>query len=214
MRAAVVRLAGVALLVIVATVLWALTSAMTTVFTLAAVTYIIPGTNFAPPFCAPFCGTLVTDQQNTNLATPYVNFFVPAAQNPGNPSVVVYPRSFWPLSVGYFGAIKYDDAVQQGVNALPSPGSIQSGSVIFGYSQGANVATVYKRNFNQYWATHPGTPPQVTFVLIGNGNRPNGGALERFNGLFIPIVEFTADGATPTNTAGAAPGTAGHRAFV
>jgi hypothetical protein len=78
--------------------------------------------------------------------------------------------------------------------------------VIFGYSQGANVATQYKRSFNQYWANNPGTPPAVSFVLIGNGDRPNGGALERFNGLYIPGLDFTFSGATPTTTAGAAPG--------
>jgi PE-PPE domain len=206
MRASIVRSAAVALVAITAAVLSALTSTMTSVFTLAAATYIVGGTQFAFPFCVPFCGTLATPQQNIDLATPYVNFFVPPAQNPGNPSVVPYPASFWPISIGYFRAIKYDDAVKQGVAALPSPATIDSGSVIFGYSQGANVATVYKRNFNQYWASNPAGAPQVTFVLIGNGNRPNGGALERFNGLFIPGLEFTANGATPTTTAGAAPG--------
>jgi hypothetical protein len=40
----------------------------------------------------------------------------------------------------------------------------------------------------------------VSFVLIGNPNRPNGGILERFEGLEIPILGVTFDGATPTNT--------------
>jgi hypothetical protein len=201
-----IRSAGVALLGIVAAALSALTSTMTTVFTLAAATYIVGGTQFAPPFCVPFCGNLATPQQNIGLATPYVNFFVPSTQNPGNPSVVPYPASFWPISTGYLFAPTYNQAVADGVAALPSPATIDSGSVIFGYSQGANVATVYKRNFNQYWASNPAGAPQVTFVLIGNGNRPNGGALERFNGLYIPILNFSFNGATPTNTAGAAPG--------
>jgi hypothetical protein len=201
----IVRSVGVALLVIVAAVLLALTSTMTSVFTLAASTYIVGGTQFVVPFCLPFCGNLSTPQQNIDLATPYINgtIFNP----PGNPNVVPYPASFWPISVGYFYAPTYDDAVAQGVAALPSPGTIQSGSVIFGYSQGANVATVYKRNFNQYYANNPQqTPPPITFVLIGNGNRPNGGALERFNGLYIPGLDFSFNGATPTTTAGALPG--------
>ncbi len=201
-----IRTAGVTLLGIVAAALSALTSTMTTVFTLAAATYIVGGTQFAPPFCVPFCGTLATPQQNIDLATPYVNFFVPSTQNPGNPSVVPYPASFWPISTGFLFDPTYNQAVADGVAALPSPATIDSGSVIFGYSQGANVATVYKRNFNQYWASNPAGAPQVTFVLIGNGNRPNGGALERFNGLYIPILNFSFNGATPTNTVGAAPG--------
>jgi hypothetical protein len=204
-----IRSAGVALLGIVAAALSALTSTMTTVFTLAAATYIVGGTQFAPPFCVPFCGTLATPQQNIDLATPYVNFFVPSTQNPGNPSVVPYPASFWPISTGYLFAPTYNQAVADGVAALPppnGPNGIQPGSVIFGYSQGANVATVYKRNFNAAWASNPSGAPPITFVLIGNGNRPNGGALERFNGLYIPILNFSFNGATPTNTAGAAPG--------
>jgi len=64
-----IRSAGVALLGIVAAALSALTSTMTTVFTLAAATYIVGGTQFAPPFCVPFCGTLATPQQNIDLAT-------------------------------------------------------------------------------------------------------------------------------------------------
>jgi PE-PPE domain len=196
----VVRSAAVALLVIVAAVLLALTSTMASVFTLvAATTFVIPGTNYAKPFCQPFCGTLVTPQQNIDLAQIYVpsSLFV-------NPSYVNYPRSFWPLSVGYFDATKFDDAVKQGVAALPSPATVPSGSVIFGYSQGADVATIYKRNFNQYWASNPAGAPAISFVLIGNGNRPNGGALQRFHGLFIPIVEMSYNGSTPTNTVGTA----------
>src|ERR1700692_949370 len=80
-----IRSAGVALLGIVAAALSALTSTISRVFTPAAATYIVGGTQFAPPFCVPFCGTLATPQQNIDLATPYVNFFVPSTQNPGNP---------------------------------------------------------------------------------------------------------------------------------
>lgn len=203
---AFIRSVLVALLVVSAAVLLALTATMTSVFTLAAASnYIIGGTHYAQPFCRPFCGTLDTPQQTIDLATPYIEATV--NPNPPLPNVVVdYPASFWPVSVGYFHAMTYDDAVAVGVQKLPSPGAIDTGSVIFGYSQGANVATQYKRSFNQYWATHPGTPPAISFVLIGNGNRPNGGALERFRGLYIPIVDFTFSGATPTTTAGAAPG--------
>ncbi|OBC10283.1 hypothetical protein A5784_37150 [Mycobacterium sp. 852013-50091_SCH5140682] len=210
-----IRSVLVALLVLGAAVLLALTATMTSVFTLtAASNYIIRGTQYAQPFCRPYCGTLDTPQQNIDLATPYIT--ATKVDPPGGlPNVFVnYPASFWPVSVGYFHATTYDDAVAAGVAALPPPGPtgdpsqtpIESGSVIFGYSQGANVATQYKRSFNQYWASHPGTPPAVSFVLIGNGNRPNGGALERFRGLYIPGLDFTFSGATPTTTAGAAPG--------
>jgi hypothetical protein len=35
---------------------------------------------------------------------------------------------------------------------------------------------------------------------VGNPNRPNGGILERFHGLQIPVVGVTFNGATPTNS--------------
>jgi hypothetical protein len=42
-------------------------------------------------------------------------------------------------------------------------------------------------------------------VLLGNGDRPNGGVLARFAGLYVPVLDLTATTATPTETAGAAP---------
>jgi hypothetical protein len=43
-------------------------------------------------------------------------------------------------------------------------------------------------------------------VVIGNITRPNGGFFARIPGLHIPIIDLTLYGATPTQTAGAAPG--------
>ena len=67
--------------------------------------------------------------------------------------------------------------------------------VVFGYSQSARIASIQKANL-----AAAGSKVPVSFVLIGNPNRPNGGILERFEGLQIPIVGITFDGATPTNT--------------
>jgi hypothetical protein len=41
--------------------------------------------------------------------------------------------------------------------------------------------------------------PDVTFLLMGDGNRPNGGIFERFDGFYIPGAEVNADGAMPTD---------------
>jgi PE-PPE domain len=45
-------------------------------------------------------------------------------------------------------------------------------------------------------------PPSgsVSFVLMGNPSRPNGGIQERFVGAHIPILGVTFSGATPTNS--------------
>src|ERR1700736_2827533 len=151
-----IRLAGVAVVVVAAAVVLALTSTMTSAFMLAASTYIIKGTQFGFPFCVPSCGANSTNQQNIALATPYVSGT--PGFNPGNPVVVKYPASFWPFSVGYIFDPTYNQAVAQGVNALPPPATIQTGSVIFGYSQGAVVASEYKRNFNQYYSNPQNGP--------------------------------------------------------
>ena len=43
-------------------------------------------------------------------------------------------------------------------------------------------------------------PPEVTFLLLGSGNRPNGGFLERVDGLVIPgATGFDFNGAEPTD---------------
>jgi hypothetical protein len=67
--------------------------------------------------------------------------------------------------------------------------------IIYGYSQSAVVASEYKK-------THlDSTPRPVTYLLVSNPARPNGGILERFRGLTIPILNITTSGATPTNGA-------------
>ena len=38
-----------------------------------------------------------------------------------------------------------------------------------------------------------------TYVLVANPGRPNGGILERFNGVSVPILDITFNGATPTD---------------
>ena len=37
-------------------------------------------------------------------------------------------------------------------------------------------------------------------MLIANPNRPNGGILERFKGVYVPVLGVTGSGATPTDT--------------
>jgi PE-PPE domain-containing protein len=103
-------------------------------------------------------------------------------------SKVIYPASFWPVSSGGLNDDTYDVSVGKGLNALEAE-DFAPGDVIFGYSQGAVVASEYK-------AAHP-DQDDVTYVLVENPNRPNGGILERFNGLSIPVLGVTFNGATP-----------------
>ncbi len=66
------------------------------------------------------------------------------------------------------------------------------GDVVFGLSQGAVVISRYK-------AAHPEGGTGNTWVLVENPSRPNGGILERFAGLYIPVLDISVSGATPDN---------------
>jgi hypothetical protein len=110
------------------------------------------------------------------------------------PAKVNYPGGFWPVSKGYLGDPTWNRSVVQGVTALDL--SITTGgesdAIIFGHSQGAVVATEYLRR-------HPGS--DHTYVLTANPNRPNGGVLQRLNGLYVPILDISFNGSTPTDDA-------------
>lgn len=107
---------------------------------------------------------------------------------PGSPyEQTLYNAGFWPFSHGGFADPSFNKAVRQGVESLDAD-QLVAGDVVFGFSQGAVVASGYK-------ATHTGN----TYLLVGNPSRPNGGIMQRFKGITIPIVDFTFSGATPDN---------------
>jgi hypothetical protein len=68
--------------------------------------------------------------------------------------------------------------------------------LVEGYSQSAQIAIDEKLAL--IGSGNP--PPDVTFLLLGSGNRPDGGFLERFAGLVIPgATGFDFNGAEPTD---------------
>ena len=104
---------------------------------------------------------------------------------PSSYEEVPYNGGFRPFSHGGFGDLTYDGSVAQGVQLLGEQ-NIADGDVVFGFSQGAVAASLYK-------ATHTGN----TYVLVANPSRPNGGVMQRFKGWKIPFVDVTFSGATP-----------------
>jgi len=102
-----------------------------------------------------------------------------------------YPASIAPFSTGGLSDPTWNDSVATGLANLTAAHP-QSGDTVTGYSQGAVVATEYKR-------AHPNE--DINYVLVENPNRPNGGVLERFDGLTVPILNITFNGATPVNPA-------------
>ncbi|WP_445168882.1 PE-PPE domain-containing protein [Mycolicibacterium sp. Dal123E01] len=131
------------------------------------------------------------------------------------------PEQFWPV----LGPDVFDKSVATGVGNLDNcvqgrtsckahyfggDATLTPDIVTFGYSQSARIATIEKRNLIAQYRNQDGSWKPVVdsnnadlhaaFVLVANPNRPNGGILERFTGLHIPVLGVTFDGATPTDS--------------
>lgn len=122
------------------------------------------------------------------------------------------PEEFWPT----FGAQTFNASVQTGLGNLDGcltgqacvahyysggPGGAVDGFSVFAYSQSARIASLEKAKLiSEYDPAAVNTPDPATFVMIGNPNRPNGGVLQRFRGLYIPILDVSFDGSTPTDS--------------
>jgi hypothetical protein len=106
----------------------------------------------------------------------------------------------WKLS-GLFDRT-FDGSVRDGVTNLEDAIAAHPGEslVIFGYSQGAMVAVEEKRNLDAQYPVGTEGAPDITFVLVGDLNLPNGGFAARFPGLYIPILDVTFNGPEPTDT--------------
>jgi len=159
----------------------------------------------------------VITMRGTGAGTPSVDFTTGIMDNfirPTHPELADFPVSdvrrlytpedAWPLT-GLLTA-KFNQSVRIGVDILTSTvlttTSPSDHLVISGISQSAVISTEYKRALAKL---SPGTAPlsgapDISFVLAGNLNRPNGGLMMRFKGLYIPVVAFSFNGATPTDT--------------
>ena len=109
-----------------------------------------------------------------------------AAPEPDGFHFVDYPATIGPFSSGGFRDPSWGVSVGRGIAALGE--QPVAGDTVFGFSQGAVVATAYKRD-------HLGNG--VNYVLVENPGRPNGGIFERFHGLYIPLLNIRFSGATP-----------------
>jgi len=151
---------------------------------LAAQTFVLKGTNI---------GGVPTDAEYLGFVGSVINGVLPneSPVSLDSDNLVDYPASFWPVSKGGFSDPKWNTSVNTGKNNVATAISTSDGDdVIFGYSQGAVVASQFK-------ASAPNPEQDITYVLLANPSRPNGGFLERFAGITIPILDVTATGATP-----------------
>ncbi|MGV0737600.1 PE-PPE domain-containing protein [Mycobacterium syngnathidarum] len=169
-----------------------LTASMTTLVQLAATALIMGGTGMKA-LGDPHqwgAGTYVDQVNSTYLSDWHL----------GDDDLdwVQTPEHFWPATG--LTDVSFDTSVARGVlglnNAvLATPGE----KIVVGYSQSANIATREKRNLAELRAQGAAvpSPDELSFVFVANPNRPNGGILARFEGLYIPILGVTFDGATP-----------------
>ncbi len=99
--------------------------------------------------------------------------------------------------------ITLDESVSQGVTILDSAikQQIAAGNnvVVFGYSQSATVASMELGKLAALPAALRPATDQLSFVLVGDPNNPNGGVSERFSGLTLSTLGLSFSGATPDN---------------
>ncbi|WP_319432393.1 PE-PPE domain-containing protein [Mycobacterium sp. RTGN5] len=195
-----IRSTAVAALAMIAAVVLAVTSTITAAVSLAAVALIVPGTGTPNPAVPPL---------GTNYMQNAVNYYIqpldPACATVCTPEPVPYIAQFWPFPFAGWGGLngaKWNVSVASGVQSLNTQIDAVDPSedvVIFGYSQGATVSSIVKRQLAD--ANGGFIPAKYSFVLIGDPNRPNGGLFERLAALgTVPILDATFGQPTPTDT--------------
>ena len=114
---------------------------------------------------------------------------------------VVTPAQFWPF--GGPDDMFFDLSVLAGTRVIDAAiDATTEPTVVFGYSQSSVIATAAKRRLAERAAdaANAESMPPVSFVVLANLNRPNGGLNARFPGAFIEELGWTFSAAAPTDT--------------
>ena len=114
---------------------------------------------------------------------------------------VVTPAQFWPF--GGPDDMFFDLSVLAGTTVIDAAiDATTEPTVVFGYSQSSVIATAAKRRLAERAAdaANAESTPPVSFVMLANLNRPNGGLNARFPGAFIEKLGWTFSAAAPTDT--------------
>ncbi len=176
------RVVGTASVALAGAVLMGMTPSMSAAPALLANSsvYFLQGTKIGDTTSHP-APLIFTTEMMTGAGEP--------APDPAGFHFVDYPATIAPFSHGGFRDPNWGVSVGRGIAALGE--QPVAGDTVFGYSQGAVVATAYKRD-------HLGNG--VDYVLVENPGRPNGGIFERFHGLYVPLLNIKFSGATPVGT--------------
>lgn len=191
-----VRRSATAIFAVIATISIAVASAFVGAVSWAATSVIIvPGTGTQHAENIP--------NYNDNIVDFFVKPTGTCAPSACDHESINYLAEFWPLPIPNWGGLdgaKWDDSVADGVKRLHEAfgrTDLNSPVVMFGYSQGSTVVSEAKKQY----AAAGGVPENVSFVVIANPSRPNGGLFTRPS-IFghIPILDVTFGPGMPTNT--------------
>lgn len=206
--------ATMAIFAIAVTVLFSFASIFTSALALAGTALIMGGSSH--PLSVP--------QDTPEYITDYVNsadniYIAPSGLCGATCSLIaVYTPEQFKFVTGIFD-LTFDESVAVGqanlndcmrgnactVTLSPyietGPQTVSDGSyVVYAYSESATIASKQKLEL----IAHPAAST-VSFMMLANPNRPNGGILERFVGAYIPFFGVTFNGATPTYSPQQAP---------
>lgn len=125
----------------------------------------------------------------------YIRPYFPGAA----PFGLTTPEQFQPFSG--IPSLTFDESVARGATILH--GAIMAeyaagrDTVVLGFSQSASVATLEMRHLATLPPDLRPSPDQLSFVLLGDPNNPNGGILARFPDVYLQPLGLTFSGATP-----------------
>jgi PE-PPE domain len=119
------------------------------------------------------------------------DFIAPTVPDSYDPVAVTTPERLLGINSSVDGVTALETAMAE--NNCSQGGQ---SCVIFGYSQSTVITMVEKARLQQRLAAGEEIP-NVTFIGIGVGNRPNGGIAERLSGITIPVADFTFNGPSP-----------------
>jgi PE-PPE domain-containing protein len=113
-------------------------------------------------------------------------------------TVLPTPEQFFPLPG--FSQLTLGQSMVQGLQDLQTALAgepVGTDTIVFGFSQSATIGTDELDEIANGTATDPPSPADLAFVFAGDPNNPDGGLLERFDGFYIPGINFAFNGATP-----------------
>jgi hypothetical protein len=125
----------------------------------------------------------------------YIQRILPGADSHG----VFTPEGLEPIYTGV-KSLPLDTSVAQGTTMLDTyiTNNVDAGNTVavFGESQSSTISGFVMNDLEK-----AGVPADaVKFVLVGDPSNPDGGLLERFDGLTLPSLQITFSGATPPDT--------------